>query len=200
MSERFPDWPTLYRDQSAETMPWYFADLDPDIEHELQTLGIAHGRVLDLGTGPGTQAIELAVRGFTVTATDLAQAAIESARALARTRGVDVEFVVDDVLDSRVGGSFDVVIDRGCFHTLAPERRAAYVAFVGARLPSDKHLLLKCFSHLQPGDVGPYRFTAEQIAECFASAFELASARPTIYQGTLEQKPHAWSCVLVRRP
>ncbi len=200
MSERFPDWATLYRDQSAETMPWYFADLDPDIERELATLGIARGRVLDLGTGPGTQAIELAARGFTVTATDLAEAAIESARALARKRGVEVHFVVDDVLDSRVGDSFDVVLDRGCFHTLAPERRAEYVAFVGARLPAGKHLLLKCFSHLQPGDVGPYRFTAEQIAECFAPAFELASARATIYQGTLDQKPHAWSCVLVRRP
>lgn len=197
---RFPDWTTLYRDQSAETMPWYFADLDPDFDHEIATLGITRGRVLDLGTGPGTQAIELAARGFDVTATDLAEAAIVSAQARAADKGARVEFLVDDVLDSRVQGVFDVVIDRGCFHTLPPDRRADYVRMVAARLAPGKHLLLKCFSHLQPGDVGPYRFTKEQIAECFAPSFELRSARATIYQGTLEQKPQAWSCVLERRP
>jgi 2-polyprenyl-3-methyl-5-hydroxy-6-metoxy-1,4-benzoquinol methylase len=199
MSDRFPDWPSLYRDQSAETMPWYFADLDPDVEQELATLGITRGRVLDIGTGPGTQAIELAARGFDVTGTDIAEAAIESARARARAKGVNVDFVVDDVLDSRVSGCFDVVIDRGCFHVFAPARRGDYVRTVADRLGPGGHLLLKCFSHLQPGDVGPYKFTADDIALCFTPAFDLVSARATIYHGTLEQKPQALSCVLVRR-
>ena len=57
-----------------------------------------------------------------------------------------VEFLVDDVLDSHVQGAFDVVIDRGCFHTLPPDRRADYVRMVAARLAPGKHLLLKCFS------------------------------------------------------
>ena len=43
-------------------------------------------RFLDVGSGPGTQAIALARRGFRVTATDLSVAAVEGARQRARAR------------------------------------------------------------------------------------------------------------------
>ena len=200
MTERvFPDWHNIYREQPVETMPWYFDGLDPDLARDLEAIDLHGGRILDLGTGPGTQAIERAARGFTVVATDLAAAAIEVARARAATRGVVVEFRVDDVLDSTLEGRFDAVIDRGCFHTLPPARRGDYVAMVADRLPPGGHLLLKCFSHLQPGDVGPYRFTAAEIEAVFASALELTLLRETVYHGTLDPLPRALSCVLRRR-
>lgn len=200
MTERvFPHWQSFYSERPAETMPWYFDGLDPDFVQELDALGITAGRVLDVGTGAGTQAIELARRGFQVTATDLADAAIEHARATAAARGVEVELLVDDVLDSQVTGQFDVVFDRGCFHTIAPDLRPKYVAMVTARVRPGGHLLLKCFSHLQPGEVGPYKFTEAEVAGCFASAFGLRSARQTVYQGTLDPLPCAMSCVLQRR-
>lgn len=199
MTERvFPDWHNIYREQSVETMPWYFDGLDPDVARDLEAIDLHGGRALDLGTGPGTQAIELAARGFEVVATDLSEAAIDVAGRRAKTRGVTVDFRVDDVLDSKVDGEFDVVIDRGCFHTLPPARRDAYVAMVAKRLPAGRHLLLKCFSHLQPGDVGPYKFTSAEIEGLFAPSFELTIARETVYHGTLDPLPRALSCVLRR--
>ncbi len=47
-------------------------------------------RVLDVGTGDGTYAIEAAVRGAIVTALDLEQEMLDAARARAASRGVDV--------------------------------------------------------------------------------------------------------------
>jgi 2-polyprenyl-3-methyl-5-hydroxy-6-metoxy-1,4-benzoquinol methylase len=200
MTERiFPHWESFYRERAVETMPWYFAGLDPDFAIELDALGIDRGRVLDIGTGAGTQAIDLAVRGFEVTATDIAEAAIEHARKSASELGVKVQLLVDDVLDSHVQGVFDVVFDRGCFHTLAPDRRPEYVAMVAAHVRVGGHLLLKCFSHLQPGDVGPHKFTHDEITACFDGTFELRSTRQTVYQGTLDPLPLAMCCVLVRR-
>ena len=119
-SERFPDWETLYRQRPGETLPWYYADLDPDLEAALRDHGLARGRLLDLGTGPGTQAIALAARGFEATGSDLSATAVAKATELARARGVPVTFVQDDVLASRLTGSFDVVFDRGCFHVIDP--------------------------------------------------------------------------------
>jgi methylase of polypeptide subunit release factors len=104
----FPDWETLYRQQPGETLPWYYADLDPDLEAALREHGLAGGRLLDLGTGPGTQAIALAARGFEVTGSDLSATAVARATALARARGVQVSFVEDDVLASRLTGRFDL--------------------------------------------------------------------------------------------
>ena len=91
-----------------------------------------------------------------------------------------------------------MVFDRGCFHTLAPERRPEYVAMVAAHVRAGRHLLLMCFSHLRPGDVGPHKFTQDEIAGVFAEGFVLRSARETVYQGTLDPLPLAMCCVFER--
>ena len=56
-------------------MPWYNENLDFDLENELNQRNITKGKFLDLGTGPGTQAIWLAKRGFKVIGSDLSESA-----------------------------------------------------------------------------------------------------------------------------
>jgi methylase of polypeptide subunit release factors len=63
----FPSWEDLYNNQRVETMPWFNENLDADLEEELERRKITDGRILDLGTGPATQAIQLAERGLKVT-------------------------------------------------------------------------------------------------------------------------------------
>ena len=46
---------------------------DDDLRQALDQLGLRHGRALDLGSGPGTQAMQLAQRGFDMTATDISE-------------------------------------------------------------------------------------------------------------------------------
>src|SRR5580692_1174290 len=94
----FPSWEELYKQDVIEKLPWYWPALDPDLDAALARHGLTSGRVLDEGTGPGTQAIALAERGFTVTASDVSAAAIAYAARSARERGVEVNFVQDDVL------------------------------------------------------------------------------------------------------
>lgn len=76
-AQEFPNWEALYQEKPVETMPWFNPDLDPDVEEALLTLDLSNGTALDLGTGPGTQAIALAERGFQVIATDLSETAIQ---------------------------------------------------------------------------------------------------------------------------
>src|SRR5207248_7788242 len=52
------------------------------------------GRVLEIGCGIGVDSIQVARCGFDVTAVDLTQEAIETARAFAQRRGVKVDFRV----------------------------------------------------------------------------------------------------------
>ncbi|GIF74959.1 class I SAM-dependent methyltransferase [Asanoa siamensis] len=67
-------------------------------------------RLLDVGCGPGTITADLATRVGSVTAVETAPAALDAARAVARERGVAVEFAVDDVHAlGFADGSFDVV-------------------------------------------------------------------------------------------
>jgi 2-polyprenyl-3-methyl-5-hydroxy-6-metoxy-1,4-benzoquinol methylase len=195
---QFPRWEALYQEEKIESLPWFTPTLDDDLAKALDTLGLRGGRALDLGTGPGTQAMHLAQRGFDVTATDISGTAIRAAREKAKERGLDIMWEEDDILDTRLDWQFDLIFDRGCFHVLPPERRQEYVRIVGELLKTGAYLFLKCFSRLQPGEGGPYRFTPEQIRQIFASRLRVLSVKETVYQGTLAPLPRALFCSMRR--
>jgi 2-polyprenyl-3-methyl-5-hydroxy-6-metoxy-1,4-benzoquinol methylase len=194
----FPNWNELYGEQPVERMPWYYPELDPDLEDALATQHIETGRALDLGTGPATQALALAERGFQVTASDLSQRAIEQGRTRSTAKHLDIEFVQDDILNTVLAGPYDFVFDRGCFHVLAPEHRAAYATAVANLVKPRGYFFLKCFSDEQPGEIGPYRLTAREIESTFAVGFEIIAIARTIYHGTLAEQPKAFFCTLRR--
>jgi SAM-dependent methyltransferase len=198
MTERgFPIWEELYRTEPGESLPWYYAALDPDLERTLRQHAITEGRFLDLGTGPGTQALALAERGFEVVGSDLSEAAVESATARAAGQR-RVRFVKDDILNTALEPGFDWVLDRGCFHVFGPEWRDRYVQTLAALIRPGGLLFVKCFSTEQPGDTGPYRFSAAEIITTFAGSFEVLSSEPTVYHGTLVPLPKALFTTLRR--
>ena len=195
-SRSLPDWNTLYDQQKVEDMPWYHEELDPDISRFLSDSGITEGSILDLGTGPATQALALAGRGFRVTATDVSETAIRLGREKAAASGLDINFLVDDILAVKIQGPFDIVIDRGCFHVFAPPLRSVFVKNLSSLIDSGGLFFLKTFSHKETRPDGPYRFSIKQIIEYFAGSFELLQAWDSQYQGTLKELPLALCAVL----
>lgn len=196
-------WESYYRSQPVEQMPWYHPGLDPDFETEMRHLGISHGTVLDLCTGPGTQAIAIAEKGFSVTATDIADTAVRQACEKARERGLDVTFRQNDILDNKLEGDYDLIIDRGCYHVFPQQYRKAYPKSVAKSLKTGGYLLLKCFSDLQPGSEGPYRIAPAEIEKNFSGLFEVVSIRRTRFEGPVgrlrRDPPQALICVLRRK-
>lgn len=197
--EHASNWEQTYQKQPVETMPWFYPNLDDDLSQALEQLGLDRGTALDLGTGPGTQAMQLARRGFTVTATDISPAAIARARETAGAEGLTITWQQDDILDSGLSGAFDLIFDRGCFHVLPPEQRQRYAATVAGLLQPGGYFFLKCFSQLQPGTGGPYRFTAEHVRAIFSSTLQIHSISESVYQGTLDPLPRALFCVMQRQ-
>ncbi len=195
----FPNWEELYKQDTIDKLPWYWPALDADLAAALDRHGVLAGRVLDQGTGPGTQAIALAERGFEVTATDVSPAALAYAAREARRRGALVSFVHDDVLASQLAGPFDAIFDRGCFHVLSPADRAGYAETVHRLLSPRGWLFLKTFSHLQPGDQGPHRFTPDELRRVFDRRFDAEEILDTVYQGQLDPYPKALFAALRRK-
>lgn len=193
----FPDWNTLYRDTDVKHLPWYSKQLDNDLEQELKLRNISNASILDLGTGPGTQAIQLSKLGFDVTATDISENAILKASKLSNK----VKFIVDDILDSKLEkNSFDYVFDRGCFHTLSPKDRKIYIKNMKRILKDDGILFLKCFSiKEQEITQGPHRFSIQDIKEIFSNDFIIEKIEDTIFKGTLSPEPKALFIVMKKR-
>ena len=202
----FPDWKNLYESQRVEAMPWYNENFDFDLEKVLDERKIIINnntndsiKFLDLGTGPATQAIWLAKRGFKVIGSDLSEAAINRARKIYANEE-NVNFIVDDILNSKFkDNEFDYIFDRGCFHVILPADRQKYISKIKQILKKDGILFLKCFSDKEPRQEGPYKFSAEQIRDLFGESFRIDSIKETVYQGTLDPFPKALFVVMINR-
>jgi SAM-dependent methyltransferase len=193
-------WERLYESQAVETLPWYYPGLDPDFAAALQRYGIDTGEVLDLCTGPGTQAMALAERGFSVTAMDVAGSAVEKACVKAREEGLDIVFHQDDILVSHLDRTFDLVFDRGCFHLFPRGKRRDYVPAVSRLIKPGGYLLLKCFSHLETRPEGPYRIAPREIEELFSPGYDILAIQHTAFTGhNLKPPPKALFCAMRKR-
>ncbi len=114
------------------------------------------GRALDLACGEGRNALWLAEQGWDVTATDFSDVALAKARDLAARRGVDVEWVLADVLDYEPEPrSFDLV---AVFYLQVPadERRRVLEKAAGAVAPGGTVLVVgHDVENLSTGARGP---------------------------------------------
>jgi SAM-dependent methyltransferase len=71
---------------------------------------LSPGRALDLACGEGRNAVWLAERGWRVTGVDFSDVALAKAERLAASRGVEVEWVLGDVVEYEPErGAFDLV-------------------------------------------------------------------------------------------
>jgi 2-polyprenyl-3-methyl-5-hydroxy-6-metoxy-1,4-benzoquinol methylase len=67
--------------------------------------------VLDMACGAGRHAISFAKKGFKVTAVDLSQRLLAEAKKNASSAGVNIDFVLSDILDFKTSQPFDLVVN-----------------------------------------------------------------------------------------
>jgi SAM-dependent methyltransferase len=104
-------------------------------------------RVLELGCGPGRNAVWLAQQGARVDALDLSTAALDWGRERAAEAGVDVTFVRADIFAWQPPAEpYDLVYDSGCFHHLPPHRRISYRRLLERTLRPGGAFGLACFA------------------------------------------------------
>ncbi|MBF0281201.1 MAG: class I SAM-dependent methyltransferase [Zetaproteobacteria bacterium] len=194
------DWETQYREDDVETMPWFYAALDADVEKALTHYSHNITSALDLGAGAASQAIALAKRGVRVTATDIAHSAMQKAAMRAHHEGVSIHCQQDDILQSTLTDHFDLIIDRGCFHCISGDARQTYVEKVHQLTNPQGWLLLKTFHIDETGKEGPpNRYHPDDIARIFGSHFELIDAYTTIFHGSRDCAPIALFSILRKK-
>ena len=197
INRKLPTWDDYYKNEKIEKMPWYNEKLDFDLEDELIARQLNNGIFLDLGTGPGTQAIELAKKGFVVIGSDIAETVIKRNKSMYENKYQNIRFVVDNILESDFKDNyFDYIFDRGCFHVFSEEDRPKYYNQIKRILKQKGILFLKCFSIDEPMKDGPYRFSHNDIHNIFSKNFQINKIKKTVYQGTLDPLPKALFSVM----
>jgi len=150
-------WDAFYVDRSRR-VPFFRSAPDESLVtwHDGRFAMPGSGRALDLGCGPGRNAVWLAGQGYRVDALDLSPAALDWGRERAAEAGVDVSFVRTDIFEWRVPDeSYDLVYDSGCFHHLPPHRRVSYRSLLEQVLAPEGWFGLACFAAGAMGSEAP---------------------------------------------
>jgi ubiquinone/menaquinone biosynthesis C-methylase UbiE len=156
------------------------------VEHE----EMRASRVLDIGSGPGENTIFLAKEGFKAVGLDFTPEAVEIARDRAQQRGVDVEFIVGDVLNLDQyfeSNTFDYVIDSGLFHSIQREDLDQFVRQINRVLKPGGIYYILCFSDKEPPGFGPRRISKETIRETLEPSFEVEYISDTVFESRIHQ-------------
>ena len=138
-------------DERFEAADW---PSDPDDTLVALAKTLSPGRAIDLGCGPGRNAIWLARQGWTVTGVDASPVGLSQARTRALDSRVVLELVVADVLSYvPAPGSFDLVVVANLH--LAPGEREVFFERAVAAVAPDGHFFV-VGHHLDSfGRVGP---------------------------------------------
>lgn len=181
-------WNEFYANRE-KGVPFFVNKPDENLVEYFEQSIMQPGNVLELGSGPGRNAIYFAEKGCTVDAVDLSKESIDWAKERANERGLKVNFIHDNLFNVQVDeGTYDIVYDSGCFHHIAPHRRSNYIELVLKALKPGGHFAITCF--VEGGELGGagmtdwevYRqrslngglgFTEEKLRAIFGSLEEL---------------------------
>ena len=177
----------IWKKQYEEKIPpWNYDDFDIDLKNFFKGKFYKKFSVIDLGCGNGSQAYHIEKLGFDVTATDIVNALEYDIK----------NFVIDDVLDSKLTKKYDIILDRGLIHNLFHLKKKAYKYFeMIENITHDKsYILLKVLSpyeaRFNPSThSGPYRFSEKQLINFYSGfGFECIELKDTLFYTNLQ--PH----------
>ncbi|MBK0390999.1 class I SAM-dependent methyltransferase [Ramlibacter algicola] len=183
-------WDSFFADRSRP-VPFFGPAPDENLAAWIDEGLLRPGQALDLGCGFGRNAVHLARHGVDVQAVDYSETALAWGREAAQQAGVQVDFVRSDVFELQVPeGAYDIVYDGGCFHHIAPHRRAQYVDLVVRALRPGGIFGMTCFrpeggSGFSDDEVyargtlgGGLGYTEEQLRAIWSAGLVIDELRP----------------------
>jgi SAM-dependent methyltransferase len=192
---------TNFHDRYAQGQtPWDTGQPSRELLRVLEAGRLPGSTVLEIGCGTGTNAIELARRGFRVTAMDVVEQAVQAGREKARAANVTVDFRVADVLRDDPGGPYDILFDRGVYHCLREVDLAAFQRFLQRATHTRSWWLSLAGNANEELDDGPPVVRAEDIHAELGPLFDIVELREFRFSGKIAgHNPLGWSILMRRR-
>ncbi|PFA67114.1 SAM-dependent methyltransferase [Bacillus sp. AFS015802] len=152
LREPEPFWDDFFSDRE-KSVPIFMNAPDENLVSYIDSGTITRGKVLELGCGPGRNAIYLAEHGFEVDAVDVSKTSLDWAKERADEKNVNIQFFHQNIFEFEVEqGKYDFIYDSGCFHHIAPHRRLSYIKLIERALKHRGYFGITCFH--QGGKLG----------------------------------------------
>lgn len=143
-------WNQFYTDRT-KGIPFFTSSPDENLVSYFEKNIVKPRKVLELGCGPGRNAVYFAQKGCMIDAVDISEESIKWAQERANDKNVSINFINSNIFElvieegSYEEGSYDMVYDSGCFHHIAPHRRMSYIELVKRALKPNGYFAITCF-------------------------------------------------------
>ncbi|WP_285395839.1 class I SAM-dependent methyltransferase [Lysinibacillus sp. fls2-241-R2A-57] len=154
-------WNEFY-DQTFKKIPFFVNKPDENLVSYFENKIIQPREVLELGCGPGRNAIYLAKQGCSVVGVDISDKALQWAQKRVDEANVNVDLMCANIFELDLQEeSFDFIYDSGCFHHIAPHRRVTYIELVHKLLKPNGSFALCSFE--EHGAYGGSAISDEEV-------------------------------------
>ncbi|MDM5250782.1 class I SAM-dependent methyltransferase [Lysinibacillus sp. G4S2] len=154
-------WNEFY-DQTFKKIPFFVNKPDENLVSYFENKIIQPREVLELGCGPGRNAIYLAKQGCSVVGVDISDKALQWAQKRVDEANVNVDLMCANIFELDLQEeSFDFIYDSGCFHHIAPHRRVTYIELVHKLLKPNGYFALCSFE--EHGAYGGSAISDEEV-------------------------------------
>jgi len=174
-------------------------------------------KVLDVGCGEGFYSIYLAKKGFEVVGIDFSENAIRLAKQNAEKVGVDVKFIVMDLVDlPELKEKFDFVLEWAILHCISFDKWKKHIENVSKLLNGNGKYLSTCFNvkDAKFGEPGErirtvpeniraasgsklYFSTLDEVKELLNPYFNIIESK--ILEKRREENIHTWNYFFVEK-
>jgi SAM-dependent methyltransferase len=180
--DRHDHWQKVYTSKGENEVSWFQESPAPSLELIERAGANPASDIIDIGGGASRLVDALIERGFSaVTALDLSEAALATAKARLGARAKRVQWVAGDVTIWEPRQSYDVWHDRAAFHFLTEARdRAAYLSRLKKCLKPGGHAIIATFALDGPercSGLPVMRYDAASLAEMLGEEFTLVETR-----------------------
>lgn len=178
MSERQAHWDQIWSTKAADAVSWFQAEPEPSLS-AIAALGLPpDAPILDVGGGASRLVDALIGQGFRdLTVLDIADAALDLARARLGGKAAQVHWEVADIAGWTPPRRYQLWHDRAVFHFLTePDQRAAYRRALERGLAPGGNAIVATFAADGPercSGLPVRRYDAAALAAAFGPGFRL---------------------------
>lgn len=194
---------SAYTDKKPSQHEWVSGTANPELVNLVFDEVIPRSsKILEVGCGIGSESTFLAVRGMDVTAIDISESAIQTAKGIADLYGAKVNWKVGNILtDELPASNYDVITDQGCFHHLSDDERNAYVKQITKSLKPGGMFILRGFSDKMDYNAPqPRLLTSDELVDTFHKEFILEKLdRVLSFSTETRDKPLGWFSIWYKR-
>lgn len=181
MPERTEHWETVYVTKAADTVSWYQPSPKPSLDALARMTPGGPTGLIDVGGGASNLVDALIDRDWRdLTVLDIAQPALDVARARLGGRADDVQWIAADITTWRPQRTYSIWHDRAVFHFLteAADRRG-YRAALEQGLAVGGHLMIATFAVGGPercSGLPIIQYDAKSLSSELGDAFSLLNS------------------------